>query len=72
MEQIVTKVQAILDFDVNEEIKTNLSRKRKISTESTNKDREFGIMIEERHLLDKALQNKKMSFKDLIHFLNKK
>ena len=60
-----------VDFDVNEEIKTELSRSRKLGKEPPKKENHLGKMIEERHTLSKALTKNKMTFDELIHFLNK-
>lgn len=70
--EITTPVNAEVDFDVNEKIKTQLALKKKLDEKPIDRKRHLGIMIEERFELDKALQNKKMSFKELIHFLNKR
>lgn len=67
-----TKVIANVDFDTNEEIKTNLNRKRVESKNVIDKEALFGDMIEERHVLQKALDKKKMSFAELLTFLNNK
>ena len=70
--EITTPVNAEVDFEVNEKIKTQLALKKKLDEKPIDRKRHLGIMIEERHELDNALQNKKMSFKELLHFLNKR
>lgn len=70
--EITTPVNAEVDFEVNEKIKTKLALQKKLDEKPIDRKRYLGIMIEERFELDKALQNKKMSFKELIHFLNKR
>jgi len=70
--EITTPVNAEVDFEVNEKIKTQLALKKKLDEKPIDRKRYLGIMIEERFELDKALQNKKMSFKELINFLNKR
>jgi hypothetical protein len=61
-----------VDFDVNEEIKSELGRSRKLGEEPPKKETYMGKMIEERHLLSKALLKKQMTFNELITFLNKR
>lgn len=70
--EITTPVNAEVDFDVNENIKTKLALQKKLDEKPIDRKRYLGIMIEERFELDKALQNKKMSFKELINLLNKR
>ena len=70
--EITTPVNAEVDFEVNEKIKTKLALQKKRDEKPIDRKRYLGIMIEERFELDKALQNKKMSFKELINFLNKR
>lgn len=70
--EITTPVNAEVDFEVNEKIKTKLALQKKLDEKPIDRKRYLGIMIEERFELDKALQNKKMSFKELINFLNKR
>lgn len=70
--EITTPVNAEVNFEVNEKIKTKLALQKKLDEKPIDRKRYLGIMIEERFELDKALQNKKMSFKELIHFLNKR
>jgi len=70
--EITTPVNAEVDFEVNEKIKTKLALQKKLDEKPIDRKRYLGIMIEERFELDKALQNKKMSFIELINFLNKR
>jgi len=70
--EITTPVNAEVDFEVNEKIKTQLALKKKLDEKPIDRKRHLGIMIEERFELDNALQNKKMSFNELIQFLNKR
>jgi len=69
---MATPVNAEVDFEVNEKIKTQLALKKKLDEKPIDRKRHLGIMIEERFELDNALQNKKMSFNELIQFLNKR
>lgn len=67
---MTTTTNIIIDFDINEEIKTEVNRAKKMGgTES--KEQKLGKMVEERHLLTKALSKKKMTFNELITFLKK-
>lgn len=70
-----TKTVVSYDTELDLTISTEVKRERK-QTDSNDskvtKERYLGIMIEERHELNKALQNKKMSFIELINFLNKR
>lgn len=70
--EITTPINAEVDFEVNEKIKTKLALQKKLDEKPIDRKRYLGIMIEERFELDKALQNKKMSFIELINFLNKR
>lgn len=69
---MTTKANVEMDFDINSEIKVKLAKERKLNENSVNKERAMGKMIEERHELEKALARKKMTFKDLINWLNKR
>lgn len=61
-----------VDFDVNESIKSELGRSRKLGEEPPRKEDYMGKMVEERYLLSKALEKKKMTFSELITFLNRR
>lgn len=67
-----TKTVVLYDTELDLTISMDVKRARKSDDKSPTKERTLGIMIEERHELNKALKNKKMSFKDLIYFLNKR
>ena len=68
---MTTTTNILIDFEINEEIKTEVNRNKKLGgTES--KEQRLGKMVEERHKLDKALSKKKMSFAELLTFLNKR
>lgn len=69
---MTTKANVEMDFDINSEIKVKLAKERKLNENSVNKERAMGKMIEERHELEKTLARKKMTFKDLINWLNKR
>lgn len=60
-----------VDFDVNEDIKSQLGRERKLGNEPPLKEDYYGQMIKERHDLEKALKYKKMTFKELLTWLRK-
>lgn len=68
----LVKAQIEIDFEVNEDIKSDIARKRKLGTLEITKERHFGIMIENMVVLEKALLKKKMSYDELIKFLNTK
>lgn len=70
--KILVPCNVNVDFDVNEEIKSELCRSRKLCEEPPKKENYMGKMIEERHELNKALSKKKMTFPELIKFLNGK
>jgi len=67
-----TKTVVLYDTELDLTISTDVKRERKLSESTVTKERYLGTMIEEHHELNKALKNKKMSFKELIHFLNKR
>ena len=61
-----------IDFNTNEEIKTATALKRfNKESEQTAQD-VIAEMVEERHQLEKELIRKGWSYKELMHFLNKK
>ncbi len=66
------KVLIDLDFDTNEAIKTNYRRKSLTKTPTETKEEEIGNMVKERHELQAELERKGWSFKELLHFINKK
>ena len=74
----LTKTVVSYDTELDLTISTEVKRERKQvedpenKTPKVTKERYLGIMIEERYELNKALKNKKMTFKELIHFLNKR
>jgi hypothetical protein len=61
-----TKTQVLLDFDINAAIKVDLSKQRKKKETELNKEQYLGKMIEERHVLDRILKKKKLTFEKLI------
>ena len=61
-----TKTQVLLDFDINAAIKVDLSKQRKKNETELNKEQYLGKMIEERHVLDRILKKKKLTFEKLI------
>ena len=67
----ITKTQIEIDFDVNQSIKNQIEKGRKLKISTLTKERKMGIMVEERYKLEKALTHKKMTFSELIIFLNR-
>lgn len=68
---MTTTTNIIIDFDVNEELLTEVKRaKKQGSTES--KEVRLGKMVEKQFKLEKALLKKKMTFDELVTFLNKR
>lgn len=67
-----TKTTVFYNTELDLTISMDVKRARKSNENSDTKERTLGIMIEERCELNKALSNKKMSFRELINFLNKK
>lgn len=61
-----TKTQVQIDFDINAAIKVDLSKQRKKKETELNKEQYLGKMIEERHVLDRILKKKKLTFEKLI------
>lgn len=61
-----TKTQVLIDFDINAAIKVDLSKQRKKKETELNKEQYLGKMIEERHVLDRMLKKKKLTFEKLI------
>ena len=61
-----TKTQVLLDFDINNAIKNELAKQRKKKETELNKEQYLGKMIEERHVLDRILKKKKLTFEKLI------
>jgi hypothetical protein len=61
-----TKTQVLIDFDINAAIKVDLSKQRKKKETELNKEQYLGKMIEERHVLDRILKKKKLTFEKLI------
>lgn len=61
-----TKTQVSIDFDINAAIKVDLSKQRKKKETELNKEQYLGKMIEERHVLDRILKKKKLTFEKLI------
>lgn len=61
-----------VDFDVNEAIKSELGRSRKLGEEPPKKENFMGKMIEERHELNKILDKKKITFDELLTSLKAK
>jgi hypothetical protein len=71
-EQLDKTINVLIDFDTHAELMTDLNKKRKLGTiKDVNNKRIYGVMIEERFKLDKALKRKKMTFSELLSFLNK-
>ena len=67
-----TKALVELDFNTHETIATNVKLIRKTTNKELTKERAMGIMVEERHQLQGALEAKKMSFQELLAFLTSK
>lgn len=61
-----TKTQVSIDFDINNAIKNELAKQRKKKETELNKEQYLGKMIEERHVLDRILKKKKLTFEKLI------
>jgi hypothetical protein len=61
-----TKTQVSIDFDINNSIKNDLAKQRKKKETELNKEQYLGKMIEERHVLDRILKKKKLTFEKLI------
>lgn len=61
-----TKTQVSIDFDINNAIKNELAKQRKKKETELNKEQYLGKMIEERHVLDRMLKKKKLTFEKLI------
>lgn len=72
MSKVTTTTNIIIDFEINEEIKTSVNRDKKTGTSNESKEQRLGRMVEERHRLEKALSKKKMDFSELITFLNER
>lgn len=72
MPKITATTNIILDFEINEEVKTSCNRDKKTGASDESKEVRLGRMVEERHQLDKALSKKKMTFSELLTFLNKR
>jgi hypothetical protein len=71
-EQLDKTINVLIDFDTHAELMSDLNKKRKLGTiKDVNNKRIYGVMIEERFKLDKALKRKKMTFAELLSFLNK-
>lgn len=72
-EKLDLAANIIIDYEIHNELKTELNKKRKLGQiKDENNKRIYGRMIEERHKLEKALRTKKMNFAELLAFLNKR
>jgi hypothetical protein len=72
-EKLDLAANIIIDYEIHNELKTELNKKRKLGQiKDENNKRIYGRMIEERHKLEKALRTKKMNFSELLAFLNKR
>lgn len=67
-----TKALVEIDFNIHEAIGTQVKLSRKTTNSELTKERTMGIMVEERHQLQHALESKKMTFDELIKFLTNK
>jgi hypothetical protein len=61
-----TKVQIEIDLDLNNEIKNDLFKKRKLKKTNLIKEKFLGEMIEERYVLEILLNFKGITFSQLM------
>lgn len=66
---MTTKTQIEIDFDVNNKIKSEIAKQRKLGKIEVTKERHLGIMIEERQQLEHHLKTKKLTFKNFLDSL---
>lgn len=67
-----TKAQIEVDFDLNENIRTDVAKKRKFENSEVTKERHVGIMVENHCKLLAILEKKKISFDELLTNLKQK
>lgn len=61
-----TKALVLIDFDVNNDVKAEINRQKKLGADTITKEEQFGKMIEDQFRLEKLLKRKKMSFDELL------
>jgi len=66
-----TKAQVEIEFSVNQIIKNDVDVKRKFQSSEITKERQMGLMVEERVKLQKCLDKNKMTFDELLTSLKK-
>jgi hypothetical protein len=66
-----TKAQVEIEFSVNQIIKNDVDVKRKFQSSEITKERQMGLMVEERVKLQKCLDKNKMTFDELLISLKK-
>jgi hypothetical protein len=66
-----TKAQVEIEFSVNQIIKNDVDVKRKFQASEITKERQMGLMVEERVKLQKFLDKNKMTFDELLTSLKK-
>lgn len=61
-----TKAQIEIDFDVNESLRTEVTKMRKFENAEITKERHVGLMVENHYKLLTLLEKKKLTFDELL------
>jgi hypothetical protein len=61
-----TKTNITIDFDINQQLRTDLLKDKQKGISTETKERTLGIMVEQQYELLKILKKKKLSFSDFL------
>lgn len=62
---MTTKTQIEIDFDVNNQIKNELNKSKKMGISEKTKEKHIGEMVERQHEIEKLLSKKGLNYSDL-------
>jgi len=68
---MTTKTQIEIDFDVNNEIKNEISKSKKMGMSEKTKEKHIGEMVEKQHQLQKLMIKKGINHDELINLIKK-
>lgn len=68
---MTTKTQIEIDFDVNNQIKNELSKSKKMGISENTKEKHIGEMVERQHEIEKIMNKKGINHSELLTIIKK-